>query len=154
MSRLPQELYLYLSKYLIRDGKLRIMYNLHKALAWDINIGVFIKYLTESRFMTYAGSYDDFMITVFEETGIDDGVPFYYLKNNLHKKLFRTVWASIICRGESFNSAYGQGGRLIEYTNCIIVDNRELNENHTRRCKECHKDFNNMVNKLKKEILN
>lgn len=85
---LPNELILYILDILGENGFTRTCINLTRIFQWNENIcnKHLLHELQKSR---------NFMPDLWERTGIDDGVPFEYLLNNLNKKnrMYRTIWS-------------------------------------------------------------
>jgi hypothetical protein len=131
LPKLPDEIWLKISNTLVEQRELRTMANLHKALNWDTPTNIFQKELIRYRRESQGcKDYNQSMIEFWERTGIDDGVPMDYLKIHLNKKrIFRTMWARVICCGKFYdmiaNCIPNWHNRCVEFTNNIIEDNRK-----------------------------
>jgi hypothetical protein len=107
-KQLPVELWLDIIHILGKQGHLRDMQNLIKALKYT-STTEFDKYfvieLIKIRNTRSNGNteYIKIMIDFWERTGIDDGVPAEYLLMNFNKKtkMYRTMWSNEIIKNDS-----------------------------------------------------
>lgn len=145
LTLLPNEIWIKISDILIESGELRYMVNLHKILNLPLDLSKFQKELIKNR-ESKCIDYNEHMIKLWNKTGIDDGVPSYYLKEYLNEntKLFKTIWAKIVCGNEfydvlSCNQNYHN--KYVKYTFDIFEDDRMYfkNESNYKRglCEKC-----------------
>mgnify|MGYP001206726999 CR=1 FL=1 len=119
------------------EYELRVMYYLLQAFDLDTSYcyKLLYKALRRSRLATLNGkTYYQKVIELWEQTGIDDGVPIDYLIHNHHKKLFRTIWShETFYDNNTQNYVYYTGSLndtrfhidlKLEYTFKICKDNR------------------------------
>jgi hypothetical protein len=152
MQDLPPELILYIQRILANSGELRAYVNMCKAFNWDIEMRYFERELEISR-KVYQ-NYNESMIKLWERTGIDDGVPAYYLKKNLNNdtRLFKTMWALNICSGEFYDMirSFRQHNTYVQYTYNILPDMRVMRKCRKKRWRPCNKCWKKYTKEIRK----
>lgn len=126
------ELWLSIIDKIGKKGNLRDMTNLIDALKYNISIGD--KYrtieLAKSR-NTSEYDYKKQMIKFWERTGIDDGVPPYYLVENLNKnkRMYRTIWSYDIYKNKLGKHVVfsGQTFELVSNINDTLFQDKRIN---------------------------
>jgi hypothetical protein len=139
------------SEELGKSGELRSMANLHKVLNWEnIHERYFTIELLKSRRWNCSNDYNERMISLWERTGIDDGVPSEHLKIHLNNetRMYRTVWAYESCGDNFFDAVKSTGvhNEMVKYTYRIFYDNRTIDSEHKNKnqyfiCPQCRYKF-------------
>lgn len=144
---LPNEIWMNISGILIESGELRSYAYLHKILNWNLDLSKFREELIKNRETNYI-DYNQHMIELWNKTGIDDGVPIYYLKEFLNEntRLFKTMWAKIVCGNEFYDVIKcnpNMQNKYVKYTWNIMEDDRvylrneNSNYNFDGPCEKC-----------------
>ena len=138
---LPLEIWYIILDTLGECGQLRTHTNLCRALSINSCIGskYRVKALLANRKLYESGKYEKILIDFWNKTGIDDGVPAKYLKENLDKdtRMYRTVWACDTLYSKDIDTFYLYSDPayhfigyncILHLTNKVYIDNRIIDE--------------------------
>lgn len=83
-----------------------------------------LDYYREKSFIP--GKYDEKMIEMYEKCGIDDGLKLDYLLNIKFPQIYKTLWSIGICCNKSAIRQCGSTELVLQYTNVLYKDDRNL----------------------------